>query len=281
LPVTLSAGEVPAAPPHPPKSELAKAFFAHAPADIKVFRHLVQQIREAQAVDERQERLEELCLFIHSLTINAGLVELRPAFQTSAALEGLLKKLIEKPDTVTPAALQTVAAAVDLLADLCVEGSKADVSSLLPIRLLVVDDDPIARRVLGSALQTTFEKPDLAENGASALALATQRVYDVVFLDVLMPDMDGFALCPRIHETSINRQTPVVFVTSHDDPQTATRSTQCGAIDFVTKPIFTAEITVKALVHAFRHRLQTPTAPPPAAETGAPELAPANEAAQI
>jgi PleD family two-component response regulator len=78
----------------------------------------------------------------------------------------------------------------------------------------------------------------------------------VIFLDVLMPDVDGFALCPKVHETAVNRQTPVVFVTSHDDPQLTSRASACGGSDFVTKPFLRAEITVKALVYALRHRLQ-------------------------
>jgi PleD family two-component response regulator len=278
LAATMAAGDDSSMPPEgPTTNELARAFFAQAPAHVRGFRNVAQLICHTEDADARQEMLGDLYLFIHSLTINAGLAELRPAFQTSAALEGLLKKLLEKPVNATASALQIVATAVDLLGDLCVEGMKADVSTQPPIRILVVDDDPIARRALGGALQTTFGKPDLAENGASALSLVTHQGYDVIFLDVLMPDMDGFTLCPRIHETSVNRQTPVVFVTSHDDPKLAGRSTHCGGTDFVTKPFLTAEITLKALVYTLRQRLQSPPAAQPRPETAAPEFAPANE----
>jgi CheY-like chemotaxis protein len=250
--------------------ELAKAFFAQAPNHIRSLRDMAQLIRQTADADTRQEMLGDLYLFMHSLTINASLADLRLALQLSAVLEGLLKKLLESPANSTTAALQTVVTALDLLGDLCVEGATADVSTHPPIRLLVVDDDPIARRALGGALQTTFEKPDLAENAATALALAAQHNYDVVFLDVLMPDMDGFTLCPKIHETEVNRRAPVVFVTSRNDPQVITQSTDCGGSDVVIKPFLTAEITVKALVFALRHRLQSPLAAPPKEEAAAP-----------
>jgi CheY-like chemotaxis protein len=243
-------------PSEPPANELAKAFFTHVPSHIGALRDLIQVIIQSGDMDARQEMLGDLHLFIHSLTINAGLVELRPAFQLSAALEGLLNKLIESRANSTGSTLQTVATAVDLLNDLCVEGLTADVAANPPIRMLVVDDDPIARRALSGVLQMVFEKPDLAENGEAALTLATQQSYDVIFLDVLMPGMDGFTLCPRIHGTTANSHTPVVFVTSHADLKLATRSTLCGGRDFITKPFLTAEITVKALVYALRHRLQ-------------------------
>jgi PleD family two-component response regulator len=143
-----------------------------------------------------------------------------------------------------------------LLNDLYVKGLKPDLATNPPIRMLAADDDPIARRTIGGALQMAFGKPDLAEHGEAALVLATERSYDVIFLDVLMPGMDGFTLCPRIHETIANNDTPVVFVTSQNDLKLQNQTTVCGGTDLITKPFLNAEITVKALMYALRGRLQ-------------------------
>lgn len=240
------------------QDELATSFFARAPGDLQVFRALSRGIQEAETHEARREKLEELCLYIHSLTLNAGLAELRSVFQTGSALEGLLRKLVENPGNANASALQSVAAAVDLLAELCAGEHTDDVTGADPVRLLIVDDDPVSRRVLACALQTAFEKPDVAEDGPSALALASQKCYDVIFLDVLMPGMDGFELCPKLHEIGLNGRTPIVFVTGHDDARLVARSAECGGSDFITKPILTAELTVKALVHAMRRRLRSP-----------------------
>jgi CheY-like chemotaxis protein len=120
----------------------------------------------------------------------------------------------------------------------------------------VVDDDLIARRAIAGALQMSFKKPDLAENGESALLLAAEKSYDVIFLDVLMPGMDGFTVCSRIHETTANSHTPVVLVTSYTDPKCLSQCALCGASDITTKPFLKAEITVKALTFTLRHRLE-------------------------
>lgn len=243
-------------PSGPLSNAHAEAFFTCAPAQVGALGDFIQGISQNADADVRREMLVDLLLRIHSLTLNADLAGLRPVFQMSAALEGLVKKLLERSGHFTGAALQTVAAAVELLNDLCVKGVKLDMIANPPIRILVVDDDLIARRAIAGALQMSFEKPDTAENGEAALVLAAQQFYDVIFLDVLMPGMDGFTVCSRIHKTTANSHTPVVLVTNYTDSKFLTQSALCGGSDITTKPFINAEITVKALTFALRHRLE-------------------------
>ena len=174
----------------------------------------------------------------------------------ASALEGLLKKLFESPSQANPDTFRTIANAVDLLGDLCVAGLPTDLSTNPPVRMLVVDDDLLARRAMTTALQMAFEQPDSANDGASALALAAQESYEVIFLDVQMPDMDGFTLCSKIRQTIPNSTTPVVFVTSQADADARTRALECGGSDLLAKPFLLIELTVKALTFALRGRLQ-------------------------
>ena len=174
----------------------------------------------------------------------------------SAALEGLFRKMLQNSKHTTPSALATLATAVDLLNDLCVPGLKADLATNPPIHMLVVDDDLVARRALVGALQTAFKKPESAENGEAALALALEKPFDVIFLDVVMPGMDGFEVCSRIRETVPNHATPVVFVTGQSDFDARAQMGRNGGNDLMGKPFLTSEITVKALTFALRGRLQ-------------------------
>jgi CheY-like chemotaxis protein len=121
---------------------------------------------------------------------------------------------------------------------------------------LVVDDDLISRHALSLSMKKAFSQPDLAVDGESALAQATRQVYDVIFLDVQMPGMDGFELCTKIRDTVPNRTTPVVFVTSHGDFDACAQSTISGGNDLMGKPFMIFEVTVKALTFALRGRLQ-------------------------
>jgi len=181
---------------------------------------------------------------------------MHPAYQMSAALEGLFRKLLQNPRHSTPSALATVATAVDLLNDLCVPGMKADLAINPPIHMLVVDDDLLARRVIVAALQTAFNKAESVESGEAALALTLEKPFDVIFLDVVMPGMDGFEVCSKIRDTAPNRATPVVFVTGHSDFDTRAQMSRNGGNDLMGKPFLTSEITVKALTFALRGRLQ-------------------------
>jgi CheY-like chemotaxis protein len=235
--------------------EFIVAFLARAATQLDPLRELCQTILQTPDEEARQNLLADGFLKINSLISKNGFAVMHPAYQMSAALEGLFKKLLENPKNSTTSTLATVAAAVDLLQDLCAPEVKADLAVNPRIKLLVVDDDLVARRAIVGALQTTFKKPESVEDGQAALAAAVEKPFDVIFLDVIMPGMDGFEVCSKIRETAPNRATPVVFVTAAGDDQTRARMTRTGGNDLMGKPFLTSEITVKAFTFALRRRL--------------------------
>jgi two-component system sensor histidine kinase BarA len=149
---------------------------------------------------------------------------------------------------------------VDLVDDLCATSVTAALAANSPIRILVVDDDPISRRAIGGALQVSFKKPETAENGDAALALATESTFDLIFMDVQMPGMDGFECCSRIRQTKSNGETPIVFVAGQADSKTRSQVATCGGNGIIAKPFLTAEVTVKALTSAWRGRIEAGSA---------------------
>jgi CheY-like chemotaxis protein len=179
---------------------------------------------------------------------------MQAAARLSAALQALMKKLLDNRKNVSPSTLAAAGAAVDLLEELCTEGTNPDLSEP-PIRILVVDDDPIARRAMSAAIQLAFPKPDSADTGEEAVAKAGDTRFDVVFLDIQMPGMDGFEACGKIHQTTLNAQTPVLFVTSHSDLKSREKATESGGCGFIPKPVLAAEITLQALTLILRARL--------------------------
>jgi CheY-like chemotaxis protein len=204
----------------------------------------------------RKELLARLHLRLQSLSRRVNLPELRPAFELCCALEGLFKKLADDPSKTTASTRGTATMALELLRELCLPGVRADLSNSPPIRILVVDDEPMARRALSGALQMAFSRPESAESGETALGLAAEKPYDLVFLDAIMPVIDGFTICAKIHETVPNRSTPVVFVTRHTDEEFRAQAERSGGKDFVVKPFVFMEIPVKALTYVLRGRLE-------------------------
>jgi CheY-like chemotaxis protein len=181
---------------------------------------------------------------------------LRPLWQLATTLEALLRQLGNKESNVTASALKTVAGGLDLFQVLSVEEAKPMLAADSPVKLLAVDDDAVCLRALSLALQKAFDAPDLASNGHTGQALAVVKPYDLIFLDVEMPEMDGLELCRRIRKTALNRATPVVFVTRHSDFQSRAKTALSGGNDLIGKPFLALEITVKALTLVLRSRLQ-------------------------
>jgi len=213
----------PASPLPPPADELGQAFLDRASAHIGELRALAESAFQTLDETVRQQMLTDFYLRLQNLMPGVGAAHGHPALRTGGALAGLLKKLLLSPKDCTLSTLLTLTTAVDLLNDLCKPGVDPDLAVDPPIRLLVVDDDPVARRALLSSLQMSFEKPESADSGEAAVALAKHRPFDAIFMDVRMPGMDGFAACLRIHESAPNRTTPVAF-TATSPPAASPRS---------------------------------------------------------
>jgi DNA-binding response OmpR family regulator len=81
--------------------------------------------------------------------------------------------------------------------------------------------------------------------------------FDLVFLDVDMPGMNGFELCTKVRALPAYKKTPVVFVTSLNDFESRANSTMSGGNDFIAKPFLFMELAVKALLYVFRSKLDT------------------------
>ncbi|GAB4477818.1 MAG: EAL domain-containing protein [Burkholderiaceae bacterium] len=102
-------------------------------------------------------------------------------------------------------------------------------------RVLLVDDDPVARLLTASALAERRWNVIEAESGAQALAAFAQHRPDVVVLDALMPELDGFATCERLRRLPGGEHVPVLMLTGLDDEESIARAYEAGATDFFVK----------------------------------------------
>jgi CheY-like chemotaxis protein len=264
-PVTVPGNGGPAVRPEP-------LFFIEARAQISRIRELVELVRNTPGQGVQQEMITDVFIEVQMLAANAEHCGQHSIAMMASALEALLMKLLENAANLSASSLQAAATAAALIHDLCVGQPGPDLATAPPIRALVVDDDPVSLRAISNALQMKFSKPESAIDGKSALALAVERPFDVIFLDVQMPGLDGFEVCARIRENSANRRTPVVFLTGSEGAALRAQAEVCGGNDFLTKPSLSSELTLKALAFALRGRLQNAgtdrAVPPAAAGTG-------------
>jgi serine phosphatase RsbU (regulator of sigma subunit) len=113
--------------------------------------------------------------------------------------------------------------------------------------ILVVDDTPLNISVITEALKGTY-KTKVATNGPKALAIAAaDEKPDLILLDIMMPEMDGYEVCRRLKADPTTREIPVIFLTAQTEAEDETRGFQVGAVDYVHKPFSPA--VMKARVH--------------------------------
>ncbi|GLX52146.1 response regulator transcription factor [Streptomyces sp. MB22_4] len=112
-----------------------------------------------------------------------------------------------------------------------------------PLRVLVVDDDPDLAEVLTGALRYEGWQVRAAADGAAALAAARELTPDAVVLDVMLPDMDGFTVLRRLHETQ--PEVCVLFLTARDAVEDRIAGITAGGDDYVTKPFSLEEVVAR------------------------------------
>jgi DNA-binding response OmpR family regulator len=238
------------------QADLRKTFIDGLPATLAGLRSTLQSLVKADNEMTRLKEVYELYRRVHALNGNAGIAGLVQIAHMSGAVEALLKELYEKPKNINPSTLRTIAASVDFLGFLFERGTLPEKQEVPNASILVVDDEAISRRAVIYALEKAHLQSVGIEDPNAAFQLLLENHFDLVFLDVDMPGMTGFELCTKLRALPMHKKTPVVFVTSLSDFDNRTSSTMAGGNDFIAKPFLFIELTVKALIHVLRGKLQ-------------------------
>ena len=101
--------------------------------------------------------------------------------------------------------------------------------------VMVVDDSPINIQMLSQMLDELYEV-SFATSGTEALEIASRQLPDIILLDVIMPDMNGYEVCRRLKADPLLREIPVIFITALTEQQDEISGLQVGAVDYITKP---------------------------------------------
>ena len=240
------------------QSELRKTFSENLPTTLYSLRAAVQSLVKASDEITRLKQVYELYRQVHALNGNASVAGFGLISHMASALEAMLKEIYEKSKNINASTIRTAVNAVDFLGFLFERGMVAGHQEIPSSNILVVDDEIISRRAITYALDKAKLKSISLDDPLKALELVTANEYDLIFLDVDMPGMNGFELCTKIRALPHHKKTPVVFVTSLTDFDSRTNSTMAGGNDFIGKPFLFIELTVKSLIHVFRKKLTAP-----------------------
>jgi sigma-B regulation protein RsbU (phosphoserine phosphatase) len=133
---------------------------------------------------------------------------------------------------------------------------RADALKPPPSTILVVDDTPTNLQLLVRTLEGSGHRILAAKDGPAAIDIATRAKPDLMLLDVMMPGMDGFAVCRAIKEKPETRDTLVIFLSARGDVADKVSGLELGAIDYITKPIQAEEVLARVAVHLSRQHLE-------------------------
>ena len=122
--------------------------------------------------------------------------------------------------------------------------------------ILLVDDNPTNLQVLFQTLEGVGCKLLIAKNGEMALSIAGKALPDLILLDIMMPDIDGYEVCRQLKTNPATSGIPVIFLSALGDTEDKVKGLQLGAVDYVTKPFQADEVIARVDTHLTIHRLK-------------------------
>lgn len=167
------------------------------------------------------------------------------------------KDIIQQKTEAAPCLMNNLVNSIhDLFVSKSVEGEGLIVNEFDcdPPRVLVVDDHAGSRMASVAVLAMEGYEVIQADNGLTAMELVKQKAPDLIVLDVMMPEMDGFQVCQLLKQNEHTRLIPIIFISSLNDKRSRIRGIEVGGDDFLTKPFDRLELTarVKSLVRQKR-----------------------------
>jgi len=115
-------------------------------------------------------------------------------------------------------------------------------------KILIVDDVPTNITVLTEILMSDY-KMVCATNGTDALKLAVSSVPDLILLDIMMPEMDGYEVCRQLKSDDRTQNIPVIFLTAKKEEEDEVKGLELGAVDYISKPFSSVILKHKVRIH--------------------------------
>ncbi|MFZ0611170.1 MAG: diguanylate cyclase [Desulfobacterales bacterium] len=121
-------------------------------------------------------------------------------------------------------------------------------------KILIVDDVPKNIQIVASILQNDNYQIAFAQDGPTALAQVESNRFDLILLDIMMPQMDGFEVCRNIRDRPDSQDTPIIFLTAKNDTDSIVKGFAMGAMDYLSKPFNGPELQARVTTHLELYR---------------------------
>jgi len=227
-----------------------------SPEWFKRFRKDMEALAFTKEVCSRTGSLGSISRTAHTMCGHMAMANFTEASQLASGIVALSNILLGSPSKITPSTIRTLAQAMDLTAAMIQRMQPNCRATLNPALVLCVDDAPLQRKLLLASVEKVKLRAVVVEDAAMALRLVEENAFNLFFLDVEMPGMNGFELCAKLRAMPQYASVPIIFVTAHADFQAHNRSILSGGTDFISKPYIDVELGVKALIYLMNNQFQ-------------------------
>ncbi|MBI9092645.1 MAG: sigma 54-interacting transcriptional regulator [Desulfobacterium sp.] len=114
--------------------------------------------------------------------------------------------------------------------------------------IMIIDDSPTNINILAGTLKDEF-RLTIAKSGQTAFERLGQQLPDLILLDIIMPEMNGFEICRRLKADDRTREIPIIFITAMEEANKKTKGFELGAVDYITRPFHMAEVLARVRTH--------------------------------
>ncbi len=199
--------------------------------------------------------LQEMTENAHGLTEMTRGELLRPVYELAAALEMLLADLHANPVNINPSTLRTVGQSIDFLATLIDESNLSRIKDVTTAKIFAIDDDEGILETIKATMEMAHLNVTTSLQSNAGLTMLSEQNYDLILLDVGIPEMNGMDICSRVRAMPHHQKTPIVFLTGEATVQNRVQSTLNGGNDMIGKPFSILELAVKAITWVFKGQL--------------------------
>ena len=227
--------------------------FSEAMAIINRMRHSLLGLA---STPPETSALRSLWFLVHSFAQRALFLSDNRLGQFLDALDHLMQDLNDAPDQINPSTLRTLAQAIDFVAAISNPDVLKRLADPTTSRILIVDDEPGALQFISAALHLAGLEAETADDHSSCLKKLKDGRWDLIFLDIGLPEVDGFQLCTKIRGIEKLKATPIVFITGMASFKNKVTACLSGGSDFVGKPFNLCELGVKALNLLYLRQLE-------------------------
>lgn len=200
--------------------------------------------------------LNELQNHAQQLSERAGKTGQLVVQRVGNLLAALTRELFEAPEQATPPTMRSVGQAVEFIFSLAKDATLDTRVNLANLTAFAVDDDHSVLDFVCESLEAAGVSASITDSAGAALAGLAGSPYDLIILDVNLPELDGLELCSHVREMEFHKTTPVVFITGHASLENRVQFSLRGGSELMIKPFNLLELALRSLTLIIKSRMQ-------------------------